>query len=284
MKPHHRKIATSAVVAVGALTVLGIAALGFVRAGIYNVGADDPHLPLTYSMLQQLRDASIATRAAKLTVPADLASPARIKQGAGNYAAMCTQCHLSPGMAPTELSKGLYPSPPDLTKEAVDAAQAFWTIKHGIKASGMPAWGGSMPDDYIWNLAAFVQQLPKLDKAGYDALVASSGGHMHGGGETGMGAHADGPPGHHDAGSMAGMAGMAGMHDEPGTHDGATPPASAHPHAPGTAPHVDGPAAPPSGHPHAPGTPAHDDAPAAPTAPPAAATHRDPAGAPPHSH
>jgi hypothetical protein len=57
-------------------------------------------------------------------------------------------------------------------------------IKHGVKASGMPAWGKSMNDDYIWNLAAFLQALPKLDEAGYRTMVAQSGGHSHGGGET----------------------------------------------------------------------------------------------------
>ena len=83
-----------------------------------------------------------------------------LRQGAGNYNAMCMQCHLAPGMQGTELSRGLYPPPPDLTRETVDAAGAFWVIKHGIKASGMPAWGRSMGDEYIWNMTAFVQQLP----------------------------------------------------------------------------------------------------------------------------
>src|SRR5690606_23729244 len=126
----------------------------------------------------------------------------RIRQGAGNYNAMCTGCHLTPGAGETELSKGLYPAPPNLTKETVDAAEAFWVIKHGIKASGMPAWGKSMDDEYIWNMAAFLQELPKLDKAQYEALVASSGGHSHGGGETGGHSHAEGGEDHHDAGAM----------------------------------------------------------------------------------
>src|SRR3546814_7101354 len=74
-----------------------------------------------------------------LKVP-DLDDQGRIVQGAGNYDAMCTGCHLKPGVRETELSKGLYPAPPDLTRAEIDAAEAFWVIKHGIKASGMPAW------------------------------------------------------------------------------------------------------------------------------------------------
>ena len=167
-----------------------VATAGFVWSGVYNVGADDPHTRPVYTLMESLRERSVAVRAGKLQVP-DLKDPARIAQGAGNYDAMCTGCHLSPGVAETELSKGLYPAPPNLTRASVDAAAAFWVIKHGIKASGMPAWGKSMEDTYIWNMVAFLQQLPSLDAQEYQALVARSGGHSHGGGESGGHSHAD---------------------------------------------------------------------------------------------
>lgn len=225
-----------------------LAAAGFIWSGVYNVGADDQHTRPVYAVVETLRERSIQARASKLDIP-DMADPARIKQGAGNYNAMCMGCHLAPGMPETELSKGLYPPPPNLTRTAVDAAEAFWVIKHGIKASGMPAWGKSMDDEYIWNMAAFLQQLPKLDADQYQALLASSGGHSHGGGETKPHAHADGEADDH--GDMAGI--PMGDADKP------------HAHAPGTPPHDDGvdktPA--PSGqtkpHSHPPGTPPHDD-------------------------
>jgi len=166
-------------------------AAGFVWSGVYNIGADDTHTRPVYAVLQALRERSIDARAGKLPVPTDLADPDRIQQGSGNYDAMCVGCHLAPGADETELSMGLYPQPPNLSRQPVDPARAFWVIKHGIKASGMPAWGKSMNDEYIWNMAAFLQKLPKLDAAQYRALVASSGGHSHGGGETGGGAPAD---------------------------------------------------------------------------------------------
>lgn len=219
-------------------------------SGAYNVAADAPHTPPVYALLETARERSIATRAADLTLPADLNDPARITQGAGNYNAMCTGCHLTPGMAETELSKGLYPAPPNLSKESVDAAEAFWVIKHGIKASGMPAWGKSMSDEYIWNMAAFLQLLPKLDAAQYKAMVASSGGHSHGGGETQPHAHADGVSDDHGDESMEGTS-------------------APHAHPPGTPAHEDKPTAPHAGmdmtnkaageskpHAHPPGTPA----------------------------
>ncbi len=182
------------------LAVLALAAGIFVWSGLYNIGADDPHFRTTHTILETLRDRSIEARASKLEIP-DLSDPAKINQGAGNYNAMCTSCHLSPGMAETELSKGLYPAPPNLTKMMVKPEHAFWIIKHGIKASGMPAWGKSIDDAYIWNMAAFLQKLPTLDAAQYKAMVAQSGGHSHGGGETGAHehSHAEGDA-HHDDG------------------------------------------------------------------------------------
>jgi mono/diheme cytochrome c family protein len=207
-----------------ASVLVGLGAIGAavaVYSGVYNVAADDPHTRPVYALLETARERSIAVRAARLRVPADLTDQARIRQGAGNYNAMCTGCHLAPGMAPTEMSQGLYPAPPNLSRQSVAAAEAFWVIKHGIKASGMPAWGKNMGDDYIWNMAAFLQVLPKLDEAQYAALVASSGGHSHGGGETEPHGHGDGEMDDHGD-SMPSAAGS---------------------------------------HPHPPGTPAHDDKP-----------------------
>ena len=214
--------------------VLGfvVAVAGVVWSGIYNIGADDPHTRPIYAVLEVARARSIERRAAAIDVP-DLADPAQVIQGAGNYDAMCTGCHLTPGAPPTELSRGLYPAPPNLSLVAVDPAKAFWVIKHGIKASGMPAWGESMADEYIWNMAGFLQVLPTLDAAEYRAMVDSSGGHSHGGGETQP--HVDGEgaaPDHHgDPAAGAEAAGGSGGHEHP----------------PGTPPHDDAAAEPQTG-------------------------------------
>jgi cytochrome c1 len=81
------------IIVVAAVGLLAIA--GFVWSGAYNVAADDPHLGVTYAALEKLRQRSVAARANALDVPADLQDEARIRQGAGNYAAMCMGCHLA---------------------------------------------------------------------------------------------------------------------------------------------------------------------------------------------
>jgi mono/diheme cytochrome c family protein len=171
----------------GAVLMLAAAAVVaalFVGTGLYNVAADAEHTAPVYRLLAFARDRSIAVRAAKVDVP-DLADPQRVRRGAGNYDSMCASCHLAPGAEQTELSRGLYPQPPELSRSTdLDAARAFWVIKHGIKASGMPAWGKSMEDSYIWDMVAFLQQLPRMSAEQYGAEVRASGGHSHGGGET----------------------------------------------------------------------------------------------------
>ena len=88
---------------------------------------------------------------------------------------MCTGCHLGPGIEPTELSQGLYPQAPELARgDDLSPAEQFWTIKHGVKLSAMPAWGKTHSDDLIWDMVAVVRQMPKLSSDQYKKLVASA--------------------------------------------------------------------------------------------------------------
>ena len=169
-----------------ALLVVLAAGSVFVAGGAYDVAADVPHWTLTRSLLETVRTRSIARRSAGIDVPA-LEDPELITSGAGNYDAMCADCHLKPGVHSTEMSRGLYPAPPSFVRRPLeDPAAAFWVIKHGIKMTAMPAWGKSMEDKYIWGLVAFLNELPGMPADRYRALVGASGGHRHGGSESGV--------------------------------------------------------------------------------------------------
>lgn len=169
-------------------TSLGAVTAGVVvMAGLIDVGADAPHSPLVHAALTVARERSIVNRTADIKIPENFADLERAQRGAGNYAAMCVNCHLSPGTSDSEIRRGLYPTPPNLSEKSVslqqrDAVRDFWIIKHGIKASGMPAWSkGGMDDDSIWDLVAFLQRMPSLTPSSYEQLVAVSDGHSHGG-------------------------------------------------------------------------------------------------------
>ena len=154
-----------------ALVISGGAAL-FVYTGMYDIGADVPHTKPVFWLVSQLRDRSIAVRAQKVIVPTDLADPRRLKVGGALYGSLCTSCHLAPGMKKTDLSRGLYPKPPPLAFcTDLTPAQEFWIIKHGIKLTGMPAWGRTHSDEEVWDVVAFLKKMPDLDPTQYQAAV-----------------------------------------------------------------------------------------------------------------
>ena len=170
MKRHTEHVIVTTAVLVAIAFGLGV----FAWSGLYNIGADDHHWRLTYNVLQTVRDRSIHVRSEDIKVP-NLDDPQLILKGAGQYAAMCTGCHLKPGVENSELRKGMYPQPPNLSKVQVDPRDAFWVIKHGVKMSAMPAWGMAGHDDLtIWSMVAFVEKLPGMTPAQYKAIVAKA--------------------------------------------------------------------------------------------------------------
>lgn len=188
------------------LLLLAAFAGAFIYAGIYNIGADAPHSKVVFSALQELRERAIAHYSRDVTPPADLNDSKRIAAGAGLYNEMCTGCHLGPGVERSELSQGLYPSAPELARgDDLTPAEQFWVIKHGVKLTAMPAWGKTHDDELIWDMVAFIRQLPNLNAQQYQAAVASA-------------------PADHDEmmkKMMPGMAGASNQHDtasEPHKH------------------------------------------------------------------
>jgi hypothetical protein len=208
-------VAAAVVVAIG----LGV----FVYSGIYNIGADDHHTKPVFAVMQALRNRSIQVRSDSIKVP-NLEDPQLILKGAGQYAAMCTACHLRPGVENSELRKGMYPQPPNLSKVHVDPQDAFWVIKHGIKMSAMPAWGldGSHDDETIWSMVAFLEKLPGMTPAQYKAIVARApADHDMDMDMDGEGGHSHGGTADEDSRGAANMKGMAMSGEAGHSHDAA---------------------------------------------------------------
>jgi mono/diheme cytochrome c family protein len=158
-----------------ALAAIAAAGAVAVYAGLYNVAADIPHTQPVYWLLQTTRERSIAVRATDITVPSDLGDSRRIGSGAGQYAEMCASCHLAPGMKRTEIARGLNPRAPELRRKRQSTpAEDFWVVKHGVKMTGMPAWGVTHDDEILWDVVAFLQKLPELSPDQYRSLVKSA--------------------------------------------------------------------------------------------------------------
>lgn len=168
-------------------TGLGLLGSGlFIYSGIYPIGADVPHNKLTLWLITTMRDQSIHNASSSIEVPSDLETPERLLSGGSDYDQMCASCHLQPGKDKNDLTLGLYPPPPNLFQietenheghahsDKENIKRQFWVIKHGIKATGMPAWGPTHSDERIWNMVAFLQRLPELSKDQYQVLTSPS--------------------------------------------------------------------------------------------------------------
>ena len=169
-----------AIVIVIVLAVVGVGV--FIYSGTYPIGADVPHNKVEYWLLETLRNNAIEQSSKDIRVPA-LDSPDLLLAGGADYNDMCSACHLKPGKDKSDMSLGLYPTPPNLATHDVEldddnadkdrlARRQFWVIKHGVKASGMPAWGPTHDDERIWAMVAFLQQLPELTADQYQILTA----------------------------------------------------------------------------------------------------------------
>jgi len=113
---------------------------------------------------------SIAVRARRIEVP-QLDDAARAR-GFALYRDHCLRCHGAPGVAPEPFALGLLPVPENLTLVARkrSAAEIYWTVRNGLKMTGMPAWQYRLDEGAMWDVVAFVKKLPQLSPADYAAL------------------------------------------------------------------------------------------------------------------
>ena len=173
-------------VAIGLFFVAVVAAvLAFIYSGLFDITATTPHFASTHWALRTVMVQSVKSKARGVQAP-ELDDPEKVHAGFQNFHAMCVVCHGAPGVETSEISKGLYPQPPDLAQAAKlwKPAELFVIIKHGIKMSGMPAWEASHSGDQIWEMVAFLRQYPFMPASEYQEAVEYSaksgqGGHMH---------------------------------------------------------------------------------------------------------
>lgn len=158
-----------------AVAVLGGAVV--VATGWYDVSAASSHTPPVYRLLEKAMHQAVRVRARGIEPP-PLHEPARIHRGALCYRDHCAQCHGGPGVAPSDLAMGLQPLPGPLMDAAHHwrPAELYWITRHGIKMSGMPAWGMRMTEEDLWALTAFLGRLPDLSPADYARTVTRADG------------------------------------------------------------------------------------------------------------
>ncbi len=156
--------------------VLGLIVL--LLSGLLNFAASSGHWDVTDWVLDIAARQSVTLRSLGIEVP-PLDDPQMIRRGAGHYELVCAMCHGSPARGPEEFAQHLTPQPPLLLEQMQHwrpLARTFWTVRHGIKRTAMPAWPTPLRDDEVWDLVAFIEAMPKLTAMQYRALAGDRRG------------------------------------------------------------------------------------------------------------
>lgn len=169
---------TAAGAVTGTVVLALIVLLILIYSGAYNVSAAVGHTAIGRWALETMMRNSVEARA---DAEAPRFTAEMVRAGATEYKAMCQHCHGGPGASRAGWAEGLVPQPPELAHAATrwDASEVHWIVSNGIKMTGMPSFGATHDDRTIWNIAAFVEQLPAMTPQEYAAFPAGG----HGGGQ-----------------------------------------------------------------------------------------------------
>lgn len=156
------------------LTIIIIGVVGYVvivNGTIPTAAANAQPLPLEQWAARTSLRATLDQEAPKGPNPVQL-TDANLIAGIGLYGSHCVFCHGNAQGAPSPLAKGLYPRPPQLAKDGVEAdpeGWSFWKIQNGIRWTGMPSWKDTLNEQQIWQLALFLKHMNNLPPAAQQA-------------------------------------------------------------------------------------------------------------------
>ncbi|MCG2665277.1 cytochrome c [Brevundimonas sp.] len=162
--------------AAGAVLIELLILVLLIWSGVFDIAASSGHSPIGQMFLSSTMERSVKARASGA---APALSAERIRAGGTEYKGMCEHCHGGPGVSRAEWAKGMTPRPPDLTQHSTKwtPEQIHWIVEHGVKMSGMPAFGGTHDSQTTWNITGFVGQLPSMSPEAYASVPAAEADH-----------------------------------------------------------------------------------------------------------
>jgi len=157
--------------ALALVVLLAVAGLIVVYSGSYNVAATEDHTSFVRWGFDTTFHNSVERRAPEPKEPVAITEEA-LAAGAKDYKSMCQHCHAGPGAERASWARGMRPRPPHLAEAAArwKLSEVFWIAKHGVRMTGMPAFGPTHDDRTLWGIAAFVKRLPAMTPEEYAAL------------------------------------------------------------------------------------------------------------------
>jgi mono/diheme cytochrome c family protein len=148
------------------LLVIAIGGYCFLKLGMFNTNADQTPSRMERRMAGTAVDASVEKGAADLKNPLQPTDDV-LSEGMHIYVEDCAGCHGSPKEPNSVLGASFNPHVPQFMKRAPDMPdnQNFYITKHGVRMTGMPAWGKILNDDKLWKVTTFLSHMEKLPPA-----------------------------------------------------------------------------------------------------------------------
>jgi mono/diheme cytochrome c family protein len=154
-------------------TLIALVAGGWwcLKQGYVDFAADQKPTAAEERISMAAVDASTDRRAPEGKNPVE-PTETNIAAGAQLYLDHCAGCHGLPSNPDSAFARSFNPPVPEFFKDAPDMSdsQNFYIIQHGIRWTGMPAWGKTLSDTQIWQLATFLANVEKLPPAAQKVL------------------------------------------------------------------------------------------------------------------
>jgi mono/diheme cytochrome c family protein len=156
---------------VATIVVVILAVFLIWKSGFVDFNADEPPSQTEKHLAMAAVDASTDRHAQDVKNPVPVTEE-NLVAGADLYMNHCAGCHGLPSSPDGAFAKSFNPPVPAFFKEAPDMPdnQNFYIIKHGVRWSGMPAWGQTLNDTQIWQLCTFLSNTEKLPPAALKKL------------------------------------------------------------------------------------------------------------------
>ena len=165
---------TLTILAAVAATLLMIVAGGVGYAITTGLSARPAPSSIEARLARAVRRCSVPRDVRELTNPFASSADAMI-EGRNHYARYCATCHANDGSGDTSMGKNLFPRAPDMrqaTTQDLSDGELFYVIEHGVRLTGMAAWGDGSPagEQLGWKLVRFIRQLPMLTPEDLDQM------------------------------------------------------------------------------------------------------------------
>jgi mono/diheme cytochrome c family protein len=149
-----------------AAAALALGGFAFAMMGFFPTNANTAPPRLEELVAHAALDASMKRHAPRVTNPLPPMDQNLI-DGMKIYYVNCSLCHGGLDQKPAALAKNFYPPVPNLISDPPDDPEwhVFFTIRTGIRYTGMPAWEGVISESDMWKVTSFLSHMHSLPPA-----------------------------------------------------------------------------------------------------------------------